>query len=179
MMDIKLVCIDSGGHYTDQVYQFNRNKGVRWIISIKGSPTHETPIARFPRKMNAKRIYLTMLGGDTAKELIYRRYQITEPGPGYCHYPKPPEFDEDFFRQATSETRGRRFKKGRPVHEWTLTKGVRNEALDCTVYALAAIRILQQHMGLVLKKPEPVKEQPKTERQSSPFARRHSGFDRR
>jgi len=58
-------------------------------------------------------------------------------------------------------------------------KGTRNEVLDCSVYALAAIRILRQHMGLSLKKPEPRNEPEKPPARPDHFARSKSGFERR
>ena len=50
-------------------------------------------------KPKIKRVsYLTLVGTDTAKELVYQRYRITEPGAGYCHWPVKDEFDEDYFK---------------------------------------------------------------------------------
>lgn len=104
-------------------------------------------------------MYLTLVGTDTAKELIYQRYRILEPGAGYCHWPIKDCFDEDYFKQATAEEKIRKYNHGVPYIEWDARKK-RNEALDCRVYALTAVRILQQHRGLDLEqlaeqRPEP------------------------
>lgn len=67
-----------------------------------------------------------------------RRLALVEPGPGYCHFPAGR--DADWFRQLTVEKLVTRYVKGFPVREWHKTEE-RNEALDCRVYALAALKI--------------------------------------
>ena len=150
IMSAAQVCIDSGGHFTDEVYAFCRKQGADWAIPIKGSSIAGKPIATFPKTKNKKGVYLTQVGTDTAKELIYQRYRILEPGKGYCHWPVKDCFDEDYFRQATAEEKLKKFKNGIPYFVWD-AKGRRNEALDCRVYSLTAIRILQQHRGINLE----------------------------
>ncbi len=44
----------------------------------------------------------------------------------------------------------KKYKLGVPYFMWD-AKNRRNEALDCRVYSLAAIRILQQHRGINLE----------------------------
>jgi phage terminase large subunit GpA-like protein len=147
--EIRLVCIDSGGHYTDHVYDFSKGAGRNWVIPIKGSSERGRPIASFPRKPNRHGVFLTHIGTDTAKEVIYTRYGITTPGVGYCHIPKIDCYDENWCRQATTEEKLKKYKNGVPYYLWD-AKERPNEATDCRVYALAALRILQQHMGVKL-----------------------------
>ena len=87
LMNLAQVCMDSGGHFTDEVYAFSRKHGTGWLIPIKGASQSGKPIATFPKTKNKKGVYLTLVGTDTAKELIYQRYRILEPGAGYCHWP--------------------------------------------------------------------------------------------
>jgi phage terminase large subunit GpA-like protein len=149
-MDVMLVGCDSGGHYTDEVYKWSRKAGPRWVIPLKGYSDPGKPIANFPRKRNKDhKVYLTMVGTDTAKELLYGRFMIPEDGPGCCHWPVNEDYDKTWFDQATAERKQRKFKKGVAFYVWD-AGGRRNEALDCRVYGLVAIRILQQHMGLRL-----------------------------
>ena len=150
VMSVAQACIDSGGHYTDEVYAFARKMGADWVIPIKGSSISGKPIVNSP-KTKKKGVYLTIIGTDTAKELIYQRYRIMEPGSGYCHWAVKDCFDEDYFRQATAEEKIKKFKNGVPYFVWDAKKR-RNEALDCRVYSLAAIRILQQHRGINLER---------------------------
>jgi len=150
-LSIDTVCIDSGGHYTDEVYGFSKKNGLRWIIPIKGSSYPGKPIATFPRKKTAKGVYLTEVGTDNAKNTIYQRLNILEPGPGYFHFPINESFDEDYFNQLVSENKKLSFSRGRKTFVWVLPKGRRNESLDCNVYALAALRIAKQHKGINLE----------------------------
>ncbi|WP_067521641.1 phage terminase large subunit family protein [Endozoicomonas ascidiicola] len=159
LMNLAQICMDSGGHFTDEVYAFSRKQGSDWLIPIKGASQAGKPIATFPKTRNKKGVYLTLVGTDTAKELVYQRYRILEPGAGYCHWPIMDCFDEDYFKQATAEEKVRKYKHGVAYFEWDARKK-RNEALDCRVYALTAVRILQQHRGLNLEqlaaqRPEP------------------------
>lgn len=150
----KLVCIDSGGHYTDEVYKFSKKYGPQFIIPIKGANIPGKPVVTMPRKRNDKGVYLCEVGSDTAKELIYHRYKLKDQGPGYCHFPLVGDYDLEYFRQATSEVKIKKFKKGKPYFEWHLPSGQRAEALDCGVYGLAAIRLGQQYFGWSLVLPD-------------------------
>lgn len=95
---------------------------------------------------------LTLVGSDTAKELIYSRFRIRDPEiGGYCHFPLSDMYDEVYFRQVTAEKRIRKYRKGVPYFEWDAGHR-RNEALDCRVYVMAGLRILRQHRGLKLGK---------------------------
>ncbi len=71
--------------------------------------------------------------------MIYSRLRITEPGSGYYHFPV--ERDREYFQQLTAEKQTTRFHKGTARREWIKTRA-RNEALDCNVYALAALKLL-------------------------------------
>lgn len=178
VLDIRLVGIDSGGHYTDEVYKFARKQGIRWVIPTKGSSQRNQPIASFPRKPNQKnKVYLTLIGTDTAKELIYCRYLVADPGPGYCHYPVSEDYDEVYFQQATAEKKVKRYTHGVAYYVWDAGKR-RNEALDCRVGNLAMIRILQSRFGVKLRDgdvmtlPQPIPARPPPKRQPSRFVRR-------
>jgi phage terminase large subunit GpA-like protein len=78
-----------------------------------------------------------MVGVDQAKSLIMRRLKIDSPGPGYCHFPAGRSIE--YFRQLTAEKLITRYVKGFPRREWKKQDKARNEALDCRVYALAAL----------------------------------------
>ena len=107
------------------------------------------------------------LGVDTAKEVIYSRLRITEPGPGYFHFPA--ERDREYFLQLTGEKQVTRFTKGAPKREWIKIRS-RNEVLDCTVYALAALKLLSpdfeqlQHSMFFAPRDEP--DQPAAAKQT-------------
>jgi len=150
---------DSGGHYTDEVYGESIRHGVMWVVPTKGASVYGKPIANMPRTRNKSKVYLTEIGTDNAKELIYSRLklqldtarsQIAEPQPGVIHLPANDEIcDESEVRQMTAESKVAKFVNGRRVNRWD-ARGRRNEALDCLVGALAALRISQQRFGLDL-----------------------------
>jgi len=173
IMDVKMACIDSGGHFTSEVYNFSKLAGLRFAVPIKGSNVSGKPVATFPRKRSKDGVYLTFIGTDTAKDLLYFRSIQFEPGAGYLHFPVKDWCSHDYFAQFSAESRKKVYTKGRPSFQWVCKNGVRNEAWDCAVYALAAIRILQQDMGIHLEvqaciEPEKeVKHIPQT--QANPF----------
>jgi terminase, large subunit len=161
LLGISLACQDKGGHYTDEVNRFSRRFGVRKHIPVHGSKYRNKPVALMPRKRDKNGCYGTEVGTDTAKTLLYQRYKIMEPGPGYVHWPvKGPRpdsdpFDREYFKQVTAEELVKRYRAGVAEFVWDARKR-RNEATDCSVYSLAAIRILQQHFGVSLAaKPKP------------------------
>ena len=84
--------------------------------------------------------------------------------PGLIHFPADDSIcDDDELKQLTSETKKWVLAKGRRVLRWDASKK-RNEALDCFVYALAALRISQDKFGLDLD--ELAKGQPQARAQA-------------
>lgn len=149
-------CWDSGGHHSETVRAQSRKHGVHWVIPIFGASTYGKPIANFPRKRDQKsRVYLTEVGTDNAKEVIYNRLKLQpdgdQPVPGLIHFPADDAIcDDDELKQLTSESKKWVMAKGRRVLRWDASKR-RNEALDCFVYALAAVRISREKFGLNLE----------------------------
>lgn len=136
---IMATCIDTGGHHTQQVYNFVKPRERGRIYGIKGANRSGEPI--WPKRAsreNKARINLYTIGTDGAKDLIYGRLRITEPGPGYMHFPL--QYDEEYFRQLTAEKVV--YEKGH--RKWINKPGARNEALDVRVYATAALERLKQ-----------------------------------
>lgn len=143
-MILRSTCVDSGGHYTQQVYNYCRGRAGKRVFAVKGIGGEGKPIAGKPTKNNIGKINLFPVGTDTAKELIYSRLKIQSPGEGYCHFPanRSPEY----YMMLTAEKKVTKYFKGRPRREWVKLR-TRNEALDCRVYATAALAL----MGLNLE----------------------------
>jgi phage terminase large subunit GpA-like protein len=140
-MSASYTFIDSGGANTQAVYDYvKRHKGDR-IFAIKGRGGEGVPIVGPPnRKQTGKlkrKVDLYIVGTDNAKTVVMKRLGITSPGPGYCHFPAGR--DVEWFRQLTAEKVVTKFVKGFPKREWKKDDGRRNEALDCRVYAFAAL----------------------------------------
>tara|TARA_R110000803_G_scaffold21295_2_gene53771 strand:- start:6654 stop:8303 length:1650 start_codon:yes stop_codon:yes gene_type:complete len=147
-MVIRSSCIDSGGHYTQQVYNYARQRAGRRVFAIKGIGGEGKPIIGRPSKNNIGKINLFPVGTDTAKELVYARLKMTDEGDGYCHFPE--DRNAEYFRMLTAEKKITKYFKGRPKREWVKIRQ-RNEALDCRVYATAALAVLNLNIEAVYK----------------------------
>lgn len=147
---IASVCVDSGGHHTQAVYAYCKKRQLRRIFAIKGSSIAGKALVSRPSIANRMRVKLFSIGTDTAKEMIYSRLKITELGPGYCHFPI--NYDAEYFKQLTAEKIVTYYNKGFPTRKWEKPAGKRNEALDCRVYALAALYILNPNLELLANK---------------------------
>ncbi len=136
------VCIDTG-YATDEVHAFCR-RNIRRYTPTKGHAEMGKPLFDYPRKVGKQRTFLTMIGTDSGKDLLMSRLELTEPGPGYCHWPVAEEFDLEYFQQLTAEKRQIHYRRGHPYVVWVQTRP-RNEALDCRILATVAVRIEQRH----------------------------------
>jgi phage terminase large subunit GpA-like protein len=104
---------------------------------------------------------------DPAKDTIFSRLQIKEPGPRYCHFPDGYGYSDQWFAQLTSERAVTRYQHGRPKRIYELTSGTRNEALDMRVYilgALDAMKITPQTLTEMRVQPEQKNERPQPSR---------------
>lgn len=143
-LKILSTCIDSGGHFTQEVYKFTKKRINRRIWAIKGRGGAQTPYYSKPSTANAYKTPLFTLGVDTGKAILYQRLAVQEPGPNYCHFPKDEGrgYNEEYFKGLTSEKMVISYKKGRAQYVWKLKKGIkRNEPLDIRNYATAALEI--------------------------------------
>ena len=142
-LGILAVAVDSGGHHTDEVYQFCRVRRWRNIFAIKGASKPGKPvIAQRPSMVDVTWKGQTERGGaelwfvgtDTAKDWIYNRYQF-ESGPGALHFAN--DLPDEFFAQCVAERKVAKYVRGHKRIEWIKGKAERNEALDLMVYCLA------------------------------------------
>jgi phage terminase large subunit GpA-like protein len=135
---VRACCIDMGGHRTQQVYEYCRTRERRMIYAVKGSPNRAAPV--WDRKVKRSTVYratFRIVGTHAAKDAIYARLQVEKPGPGYCHFPEGRP--DAYFQQLTAERKIKRHTAGRDIWVWECPPGHRNEALDCRVYAYAAL----------------------------------------
>ena len=65
---------------------------------------------------------------------------MEDKGAGFCHFNM--NHDDKYFESLTAERPVPKYYKGRMRIEWILPSGRRNEALDCRVYNMAAIDVL-------------------------------------
>ena len=139
------VVIDSG-YNTQLVYDYVAKRRFCW--AIKGQSGMGLPLiqdaqkrAMRLRKRRQRAVTPEPIGVDQGKAIIMSRLQLSDPGPGYMHFPAEAEYDDEYFAQLTAEKLVTRYTKGRPRQEWVQTRP-RNEALDIRVYGLACLRLL-------------------------------------
>lgn len=143
-LPIACTCVDSGdGQYTADVYRYTKARENLRVFSIKGRGGMGVPFINNPTKNNTVGAYLFSLGVDSGKSLVMSRLKIDDEGAGFVHFPRQAErgFNETFFQQLTAEVFERKFEKGVIKCGWIKIRE-RNEALDCAVYASAALEIL-------------------------------------
>lgn len=133
--------IDSG-HLPDHVYGFSRRAGLRWALPGKGASTPGAPAATLPRRPHREHgVYITAIGADTCKDVLFARLALDGAGPGRCHWPDDDDvYSEEYFAQLTGEEKRPVRRRGRNVLAYVPT-WPRVEALDCRVYAFAALRV--------------------------------------
>lgn len=138
-MSIMSTAIDSGGHFTNSVYSYAKKHTGRRVFAIKGVGGEGRPIVGRPSKSNVGKCPLFPVGVDTTKDLLFARMRIEEQGAGYIHFPD--SLDDEYFKQLTAEKVVTRFNRGYKKRVFKKIRD-RNEALDCFVYAIAALSIL-------------------------------------
>lgn len=173
---ISLTFVDSGGHYTQEVYEQCRKRRHKKVFAIKGKSSDGIPYVRPPSKApirDNKNItcFLYTIGVDAGKASIMSAVQVQEPGPKYCHFPRGESYgyDTNYFNGLLSETLERTQTKSGVRFAWVKIPGhIRNEPLDCRNYALAAFRVLnpdtlaeeQRLKNMGTKKPQKKKAVP-------------------
>lgn len=148
---IEAAFIDSGGHNTQDVYEYTRNRKHRRIFAIKGASKPNRPIVSGkPSKVDVnwrgrterQGAELWFIGTDVAKDWIYNRYKL-KAGPGALHFSV--DLDDVFYQGATAESKVTKYRRGFPYTEWVKAPGARNEPLDLLVYNLGAAHYLGLH----------------------------------
>lgn len=175
---VSACCIDSG-YNTSMVYDFCEKR--RWCIPTKGITGMGRPLIEDERKRRQRlrkrrkrSISPEPIGVDQGKALLYARLKMTTPGPGYIHFRQAPAFDDEYFAQLAAEKLVTKLRGSRPFQEWVQTRP-RNEALDCLLLNLAALRLSGQKLSAA---PEGEAKQPEKKPQPKRTAQQHrnSGF---
>ncbi len=157
-MKVRAVSVDSSdGTTTDAVYAYVRKRMGRNYMAIKGASEQQAGAAKeiFAKpsqaidtnknhKPHKSGVRPYIVGTQRAKDLLIDgRLRLTGSGPGVIHWYK--SVRPDYWEQITSEIKApHKTVKNRKV--WQKKSGVRNEALDCEVYALHAAMSLKLHL---------------------------------
>ena len=143
-MKIETAAIDTGGHFTQEVYQYVRERSHLGLIGIKGVGQKGKPPIGKPTKVDInfsgralkRGVQLFPVGVDTIKTTLHNKLKDAELGQGYIHF--YPTITPDYFQELTAERQVLRYKHGYQERVWVKKSNARNEALDEMVYAYAA-----------------------------------------
>ncbi|MDW8258614.1 MAG: phage terminase large subunit family protein [Gammaproteobacteria bacterium] len=155
-LKIEAACVDSGGHYTEQVYRFCGPLKRRRVWAVKGiGGAGRAAWPNKPSRVGKLRAELYLIGVETIIDTIYGRLRrVTHSGPGCLHFDATTT--EDWLAQLTSMKVLWRTVHGRKVRQWVPKyERIAQEGLDTTVYAYAAFlgrggeRVVRSRVGHV------------------------------
>ena len=151
-MNIEVTAVDTGGHFTEEVYRYTRSRAKLGVIAIKGqAKLRDDSLLSKPRRIdhsNKKKITkfgveLFLVGVNRIKTLMHRRLREAEVTKGALHF--YPTVTNDYFEELTAEREIQKYKNGYTLERvWIKKSGVRNEALDELVYSYACLQRLYQ-----------------------------------
>lgn len=159
---IVCTCMDSGGHFTNEVYQFTKARLARNIFAIKGESAGDgtyKPLIIGTSNTNRYKATVIRLGVDEGKAKVVdalKAPMVDELGdkmPGYVHFPATtPErnrgYERDYFDGLTAESLQERKKLGKTFYVWIKNKP-RNEPFDLAVYNRAAIEWVRADLDMM------------------------------
>ena len=134
--------IDSGGHFTQDVYRECAKRASRRLWPIKGEGgANKEYVRRMKSGTGYHGAYGFVIGVDAGKEAILYATNVEEPGDRYMHFPIDKErgYDREYFRGLISEQQVIHRRGGQNVMVWEKTYE-RNEPLDMRNYARAAFK---------------------------------------
>lgn len=143
-MFVETAAIDSGFN-TLCIYQFVRNQSnaLLSINAIKGIGGWNREVIKGTKPQMTYKGYrpaLFSIGVDIVKRILMQRLNLATEGlPGYCHFPTE-RSEGEYFHQLTSEVLLYDPRTGK--RKWEKKElNIDNEALDCRIYAYAALHI--------------------------------------
>ena len=139
-MRIMATFMDSGGHYTDEVYRECRRRGGRRMWAVKGEGGEKDKLVR-PMKRTDDKAIRFLIAVDLGKEAILYNAAITDDGPKKMHFPTDVNrgYDQEYFKGLCSEHMVLHRSRGTTVMRWEKIYE-RNEPLDMRNYARAAYK---------------------------------------
>lgn len=138
-MKILATFVDSGGHFTQDVYRECAKRQTKRVWAIKGEPGEGKEYCH-PMKRSGDTVKF-MIGVDDGKGGIMYEAGVKEPGPSYMHFPIDYRagYDREYFKGLISERMIIKRRNGQSIVTWEKFYE-RNEPLDCRNYARAAYR---------------------------------------
>ena len=180
-LKLSITFVDSGGLRTQDVYSQCRARLSKRVFAIKGQGGDGVPFTKPPTKIKQVvdgkmigQLWLYSLGVDAGKADVMNNIRVQEPGPKYCHFPLDHArgYDSRYFEGLLSEKLVQKTTNGRTRWAWEkIAEHIRNEPLDCRVYALAAFRVLDPDLEAVatrLRAATAGEQEPQSQRKTRP-----------
>lgn len=125
--------IDTGGHHTQNVYDYvSPRQEQMMLIGIKGQGGENVPVNNGFRLTKNKEINLLSIGSNAIKDVVRTRLEARPGQDGYCHFngERGAGYDPEYFKTLTAEVKVQEGKKviWKKIRE-------RNEGFDCRGYA--------------------------------------------
>lgn len=176
MLPIVRTGVDSG-YATNHVYAYTQPRQARGIYAVRGASTPgRAAVLPVTRQGKLKNVFVFPVTGDVIKNTLHANLLLKEEGPGYCHFPRETEFADGtprgytstYFYGLTAEKRVRHRVGGVETYTWQKKfDSIRNEPLDCRVYAHAALLILNPNWDELIAAQTPAPPAPTPRRKLS------------
>ena len=142
--------MDSGGHFTQDVYRGCWARTSRKLFPIKGEGGENKAYVRLS-KTSGKPLFL--IGVNSGKEAIMHATTIENAGARFMHFPLKQScgYDMEFCKGLLSEHVVFRRSGGKNILEWKKDYA-RNEALDCRNYARAVFKYFNWDLDALEKR---------------------------
>ncbi len=151
-------------HKPHKVRAFAQQSGIPRVYPVYGINSAHQPILVTTRLNKHYRLRTFAVAGRIAKDMIFARLKVEEPGPRYMHFPNGSGYDAGYFEGLTAEVLKRKKVRGVVVEQYEKIRE-RNEPLDLRVYFLAGIDILKPNLTAIAKHlkaaAEPAVQEPK------------------
>ncbi|MEM7695298.1 MAG: phage terminase large subunit family protein [Pseudomonadota bacterium] len=140
-LGVDAAVVDSGDGVTvDKVYAFCRERAGRRILAGKGMAGSRQALTIGGKVRGGGRVHI--IGVDGLKGQLLTRLQSGR------SVRFSDELGPSWFEQLTAERRVVRYERGHPTRRWVRKAGQDAEALDCTVYAMAARHAVVSNLAI-------------------------------
>ena len=142
VLGIACTFIDTGGHHTEETYDFIYTREWKNIHGIKGIGGSGRTVINTVKKTNREKgndIALISLGVNSLKDITYSSLRREKDENGCCFYPEDVScgYGIKYFESVTGEKKQTKVVRGVTTIEWIKLRA--NEALDIRNYATAAM----------------------------------------
>lgn len=178
-LKVSITFVDSGGHFTQEVYEACRARYTKRVFAVKGKGGSDIPYVGVPTKVAIRddrriKCWLYTIGVDAGKSRIMSDLKVQSPGARYAHFPDGDRgYDINYFNGLLSETLSLTRTSRGSQWVWKKLPGhQRNEALDCRNYANAAFHALNPDLEAVERRLKDLNDDKRPPRQPSHTVKR-------